>query len=243
MNDNNLGVCRAAHGDRILSIDFPEDGKLRWRKIVRRSGSRPTGKYPSWKMGRMMQWESTNELNAFRLLDADPTVRKFYEQPVRIRYMLDGKEHYHIPDVLVETAEGKFIWEIKPEQNASEADVEKRTQLLSGLLPAYGYKYQIVLAEELGKKERIEAICQTLRNGRLDIPIVNREQIRRTLLANASVTWGAVLDGMFGARGKNYVCRMMLEGYLEWSAMSRMTRETILQLRQTPTRPAEEEAA
>lgn len=56
----------------ILEIAFPPEGTVRARRIVSRSRARPTGKYPSWKMGRMIQWESTNELNAYRLLDANP---------------------------------------------------------------------------------------------------------------------------------------------------------------------------
>ncbi len=50
------------------------------RRIVMRSRARATGKYPSWKAGRMVQWESINELNAFRILDAMPEVSTFTER-------------------------------------------------------------------------------------------------------------------------------------------------------------------
>jgi len=235
MYNDPLGVRPIAHGDRILSIDFPEDGKLRWRKIVRRSGSRPTGKYPSWKMGRMMQWESHNELNAFRLLDADPTVKAFFEQPVRIRYALGGEEHFHIPDILVVREQGKFIWEVKPQRYSDTPDVQDRTAFLTQTLPNHGYQYQVVLAEDLAKKSRIEAVCQALRFGRFDVPAIEHERIRTTFQnAVAPVTWDAVLDGLFGARGKNYVCRLMLEGFFQWEASTPMTRETVLEIRQHP---------
>ena len=39
----------------------------------------------------MLQWESINELNAFRLLDCDPRVTVFTEQPCEIVYF-DGTE-------------------------------------------------------------------------------------------------------------------------------------------------------
>ncbi|TAK68026.1 MAG: hypothetical protein EPO19_09230 [Betaproteobacteria bacterium] len=39
-------------------IVFPEASERRSRRVVSRSRSRPTGKYPSWKMARMVQWES-----------------------------------------------------------------------------------------------------------------------------------------------------------------------------------------
>jgi len=46
--------------NKITSIDSPEDGKLRTRKVVTRSRHRSTKKYPSWKVGRMVQCESEN---------------------------------------------------------------------------------------------------------------------------------------------------------------------------------------
>ena len=68
---------------RILRIVFSSAEQVRSRRVVTRSRFRPTGKYPSWKMERMLQWESMNELNAFRLLDCDPRVAVFTEQPAR----------------------------------------------------------------------------------------------------------------------------------------------------------------
>jgi hypothetical protein len=43
---------------RILRIVFSSAEQVRSRRVVTRSRFRPTGKYPSWKMGRMLQWES-----------------------------------------------------------------------------------------------------------------------------------------------------------------------------------------
>jgi hypothetical protein len=42
-------------------------------------------------MERMLQWESMNELNAFRLLDCDPRVAVFTEQPCEIACDVNGK--------------------------------------------------------------------------------------------------------------------------------------------------------
>ena len=66
-----------------IEINFPKNGKIRSRKVVSRSNARNSGKYPSWKMQRMMQWESPHEGNAMRILDATPNVISFNEQPDR----------------------------------------------------------------------------------------------------------------------------------------------------------------
>jgi hypothetical protein len=47
--------------ERILEIIYPQAGDIRARTVVSRSRARSTAKYPSWKMGRMMQCESSNE--------------------------------------------------------------------------------------------------------------------------------------------------------------------------------------
>ncbi len=75
----------------ILELIYPEAGKLRSRRVVSRSRARATGKFPSWKMGRMIQWESINELNAYRRLDATPGANAFYEQPLMIPLFSTGK--------------------------------------------------------------------------------------------------------------------------------------------------------
>jgi hypothetical protein len=67
----------AATDCRVLRIAFSSPEQVRSRRVVTRSRFRLTGKYPSWKMERMLQWESINELNAFRLLDCDPRVTVF----------------------------------------------------------------------------------------------------------------------------------------------------------------------
>ena len=79
----------------------------------------------------MVQWESPNELNAYRLLDANPSVKKFYEQPLVIRYELDGEAHRHIPDTLVEGLLYRELWEIKPAIEAAKPEVAKRSQLMT----------------------------------------------------------------------------------------------------------------
>ena len=110
----------SANPSGIKSILFPVPGQMRSRKVFSRSNARSTGKYPSWKMGRMIHWESINELNAFRLLDCDPSVKSYCEQPCQIRYVLDGVERVHYPDILVTTTAGKQLWEVRVRSNASE---------------------------------------------------------------------------------------------------------------------------
>ena len=198
----------------IISIFPPEAGKWRSRKVVTRSKARPTGKYPSWKMGRMIQWESINELNAYRLLDANPSVSGYHEQPFTIQYQLNGEVRLHYPDTLVLFGATKELWEIKPASDVVKPDVAERTALLTGALPNHGFAYRLVIAEELGREPRLTNVLALLKFGRNPISSVDREHLRMVLLQEGWITWGALASGAIGAKGRHVVCRLVLEGVL-----------------------------
>jgi hypothetical protein len=179
----------------IRSIVFPGPGKLRSRKVVSRSRARSTGKYPSWKMGRMMYWESTNELNAFRLLDCDPSVSRFHEQPCEIVYSIDGQTKSHFPDILVETGDRKELWEVKPESKALEREFVSRTVLLVEGLTACGYAYLVVLSHDLAGQPRLGNATILLRFGRKPVTDREREFIRLNLKHRGSLLWSDACSG------------------------------------------------
>lgn len=199
----------------ILEITFPADGQVRSRRIVSRSRARATGKYPSWKMGRMLQWESVHELNAYRLLDANPDAIAYHEQPLTITYKLNGVVHRHYPDTLVQWGRSRELWEIKTATDASRPEFVERTRLMETALPELGFAYRMVLAEDLSKEPRLSNVLTMLKFGRAPVPLLATEQIRRALDVAGAVTWGAVLAGAFGQYGRNHVCRLILEGQLK----------------------------
>lgn len=182
-------------------------------------------------MGRMIQWESPNELNAFRLLDADPAVKYFFEQPLKIRYLQEGKELLHYPDSLVITSQAKELWEIKPRSEAATPEKMTRTELMTKALPEFGFIYRMIIAEDLAQNPRMANVITLLKYGREDIPALDREKLR-LLLDQTDFLWGAVIDGALGRKGRNHVCRLILEGLLTFDFEKTITHETIL------TRPA-----
>jgi hypothetical protein len=202
----------ASHRGAILEIEYPKGGRLRSRKVVTRSRARSTGKYPSWKMGRMIQWESPNELNAFRLLDASPDVLSYREQPLAIRYVLCGEERIHYPDILVVRANARELWEVKPAGEAIRERNAERTRLLEAALPNYGFTYRMVVAEDLAAQPRMENVLALLKHGRKAIDVVQREQVRRAFLTSPVIQWHNATNGDLGPNGFASLCRLVLEG-------------------------------
>lgn len=213
--------------DARVEIIFPEEGRLRSRTVVSRSRARPTGKYPSWKMARMIQWESPNELNALRLLDASPAVTAFHEQPLAIRFVLDGEPRLHYPDLFVAWSDGRReLWEVKPEREAAHPYFAARTRYLQAALPALGYSYRLAVAEELAREPRLTNALTLLKYGRNPIRDADRERIRRILLSAPALRWGSALRGDLGPQGLAQLSRLALEGFLSFDIERELAEQT-----------------
>ena len=196
-----------------MSIEFAPDGE-RSRKVVGRSNSRPTGRYPSYRMKRMIEWDSPYELYAYRLLDFDPEVLEFREQPCVIHYCLNGLIQRHYPDSLVRTRTGKTLLEVKTRQDAFSPEILRRTELMTQLLPTHGYQYAIVFAEDLKREPRLRNCRLVLGRGRSPMTLDEREFARKLFDAAPFLTWGDLKSGHFSPIGIDHCCRLVLEGTL-----------------------------
>lgn len=209
----------------IVDIKYPDQGKIRARKVISRSKGRSTGKYPSWKMRRMVHWESPHELNAFRLLDANPAVVSFHEQPLVIRFVLGGVEHLHYPDVLVNLSSTRELLEIKSASEAVAPDVVARTRLLQATLPQKGFTYRMVIGEDLAREPRLSTVLTILKYGRQPISLVEHEHIRRLLQATGEISWATALETI-GPHGQRILSRLFLEGTITCEIEKQLTETT-----------------
>jgi len=202
------------NGDRVVSIEFGNPKFTPVRSVVSRSRTRPTGKYPSWKMNRMLEWESNIELLAFRLLDSDPGVLRFAEQPCEIVYTVAGEMRRHYPDIYVEYEHEKQLWEVKDDRQASQPDTVDRTKLLIEGLKPQGFTYRLVLGSELRTQPRLQNTNILLNHGRGSIEDLDRERLRLRLQCAGSLNWGGACAGEYGPNGRQILCRLTLEGVL-----------------------------
>jgi len=177
-------------------------------------------------MDRMIQWESTPELNAFRLLDSDPTVIRFSEQPCAISYLQDGVVRSHVPDILIEYSDRKELWEVKVESEALTPEIAARTVLMHGLAP-WGYTYKVVLAAKLAAQPRLNNAMYLQRFGGLRaVSPEERESIRQVLKRTGYLLWGDACRGIYGLHGREILCRLALEGLLSLDLTSVWTENT-----------------
>lgn len=209
---------------RIISVTFGESKVTPVREVISRSRCCPTGKYPSWKMRRMMHWESPGELKAFRLLDCDPSITMFVEQPCEVVYFNGLEQKCHVPDIYVGSCERKELWEIKTDP--AEPDVIARTILLKPLLKRLGFIYRLVLNSELEMQPRLQNANTLLRYGRRPLEELDRERLRLLLKKRGSLTWVDASSGAYGPCGREALCRLALEGVLRVDMDKPLTADT-----------------
>ena len=82
---------------------------VRARKVISRSRGRVTGKFASMKMRATIYWESQLERDAIMLMEVDPLVLAYYEQPFILEYRHEGEIHNYTPDLLVEFDDRKQL--------------------------------------------------------------------------------------------------------------------------------------
>lgn len=222
------GVVQDMTGrDGILDIKFVAAGQ-RSRKIISRSNTRSTGRFPSQRMDRMVHWDSPHELNAYRLLDSNPLVIAFAEQPCIINYRLGGEEFRHYPDSVVRTAGANALWEVKTAAGANAPEVVARTRLMTEHLPAYGYEYAVILAEDLAREPRLSNACFVLRHGRQSLSFEQKEYVRRLFADTDFLRWQDVRDGRHVPFTVQHACRLVLDNVLHLKLDEQFGSETLL---------------
>jgi len=186
-------------------------------KIVNRSNSRPTGKYPSWKMNRMMQWQTVGHLNAFRLLDAESRVLSFQERPMAIEYEVHGTLRIEHPDILVVMAEQKELWTVINRAEVSAKSQTTDSKNLTLQLRSHGYVQKVVIADAMKNEPRLANAITLVGYGRKEVSPLEREAVRILFEKRGGVVgWGEFAGGLAGQLGKNIVCRLVLEGVIHF---------------------------
>lgn len=207
-------------------IVWAESG-TRAREVVKRSNARVTGKRPSWKVGRMIHWESAIERDAFVLLDTALEVTDFREQPCTITFALEGRKHTHFPDIFIKTKCGDGFIEVKPDKKVNDTDLQARTNFLQLALITQGYFYRVWFEHEIRRQPYFQNAQFLSRNAlRMRLDFFERERLRKRIAESGGVTLGSLRSGALGEWALQNACRMIQEGCLTIDMYSHWDEDT-----------------
>ena len=144
------------------------------RKITNAGGRKLVSKFPSIKLGRIVRCESPLERDYVYLLEHG-RARFYEEQPLHIRYYLDGKRRRYTPAFLAEKDDKKQIVEVKPEDEIGKDKYQILFHIISQICRQEGYEFIVVTDKLIRVQPRLHNIKKLYRYAR--VPLYSHYQL------------------------------------------------------------------
>jgi TnsA endonuclease N terminal len=189
---------------------------MRARKITNKGIRKVIGKFPSMKLKKTIWWESQLERDYIYLLEFDPDVISYQEQPFTILYNASNKSRHYTPDFLVERVDKSQVIEIKPEAHKTK---EKNIFLFKSVAPIFteeGYEFLVVTDTMIRVQPRLSNIKLLIKYART--PITPQHQIHCYEMLNGrqEVSLGELVES-FGAKTAGI---QMIYSLLFWGVLA-----------------------
>lgn len=156
------------------------------RKPARRRGS---GDFPSLKLGRMVAYESRIERDYIYLLEFDPEVVSFEEQPIRIEYKIEKKTHRYTPDFHVIKTNGDHILiECKAEDFVDTEENQRKFVMAKEWCVSRNWEFKVLTGEEMRAGYRLQNIKRLWQFARYQIFPLTKARIYAALSAEQPLT-------------------------------------------------------
>ena len=163
-------------------------------RSVSNRGGNIIGHFPSLKLGRMVEFESLIERDFVFLLDFEPDVAFFVEQPLTIEYEQDGRRRHYTPDFHVVWKRQNILVECKPEQLIHLPLNQAKSEVAREWCTARGWRFQLVTDNQLRSGYRLENVKFLTQFARYQIEPALKRRIHAFLAATARpVTVGEIM--------------------------------------------------
>jgi hypothetical protein len=158
------------------------------RKVSNRGGN-IIGRFPSLKLGRMIDFESLIERDFIYLLDFEQDVTSFTEQPLTIAYEYEDKVLHYTPDFYITRNDRHILVECKPEKRVNLAENQRKFAAAQAWCGTRGWEFQVVTDDQLRHGHRLANIRLLTQFARYNISVETKNRIRACLsAASATIT-------------------------------------------------------
>lgn len=168
------------------------------RTVSNRGRRNVIGYFPSLKMRRMVQFESTLERDLIYLLDFDRRVTAFEEQPLKLAYQHERKSLSYTPDFRAEFASGqRMLLECKPCRFVNSEENQRKFSAAQAWCATHSWHFRIVTEEQLRAGCRVHNVKLLTQHARHEVAVPLKGSIFAFLAgARQPVTIGDVLVGV-----------------------------------------------
>ena len=150
------------------------------RTVSNRGRRNVIGYFPSLKMHRMVQFESTLERDLIYLLDFDRQVDAFEEQPLKIAYQHGGMALSYTPDFQVALAGCQtLLLECKPRCFVNSEENQRKFGAAEAWCAVRGWQFEIVTDEQLQAGYRVQNVKLLTQHARHEVGV----QVKGSILA------------------------------------------------------------
>jgi hypothetical protein len=145
------------------------------------------GRFPSAKMGRMIAFESLLERDFIYLLEYDPSVKWFEEQPLSIKYLQEGKQFQYTPDFhLLENGQHVLV-ECKPQRFVETEENRHKFAVARVWCRECGWEFRLMTDQQIRAGFRLKNVKLLAQYARQKVDAVMRSQIQSYLHDTQSV--------------------------------------------------------
>jgi hypothetical protein len=152
------------------------------RKVSNRGGN-VIGHFPSIKMKRMVAFESLIERDYLYLLDYEPHVEWFEEQPLHVKYRHDDKERHYTPDFHIVEAGRKVLVECKPLALVDQEENQRKFRAARVWCAEHGWAFRVVTDQDIRAGFRLENVKLLTRYARHAVEPATKGRIYAVLHA------------------------------------------------------------
>jgi len=150
------------------------------RKVSNRGGN-AIGRFPSTKMKRMIAFESLLERDFIYLLDYDPAVEWFEEQPLSIEYLHEGKLLHYTPDFHLLEEGQHILVECKPERFVETEENRRKFGVAQEWCRGCGWEFRVVTEQQIRSGFRLQNVKLLAQYARQKVDGIIRSQIFASL--------------------------------------------------------------
>lgn len=158
------------------------------RRLTRRKHGL-NGLFPSFKTGRMVWFESFLERDFIQLLEFDPSVVTFAEQPLTLAYVHQGQPRHYTPDFHVQYASlRQVLVECKPTVFVDHEDNPLKFAAARAWCAERGWTFQVVTEVDARPQPRLANVKLLARYARLSVAPQVQSRVFAALVAEPALS-------------------------------------------------------